>query len=94
MVSSVSGTALSRTLYNIHVWSHMGSQVLLALIPDFARAGQLAGMRNETGFQGEKTGRGWLSLAGGARERRDLHDDEGDAVFWLLPRGFTGIPCS
>lgn len=68
----------------------MGSQVLLAFIPDFARAGPLAGMRNKLYFQGQNTEGGWLSLAEGAREKRDFHDDWGDAVFWLSPRRFTG----
>lgn len=53
----------------------MGSQVLLAFIPDFARAGPWAGMRNKLRFQGQNTGRGWLTLAEGAREKRDFHDD-------------------
>lgn len=52
-----------------------GSLAQLAFIPDFTRAGPLAGMRNKVCFQGQNTGGSWLSLAEGAREIRDLHDD-------------------
>lgn len=52
-----------------------GTSLQLAFIPGFARAGPLAGMRNKLSFRGQNTGGSWLSLAEGAREIRDLHDD-------------------
>lgn len=50
----------------------MGSQVLLAFILDFARAGPWAGMRNKLPFQGQNTGGGWLTLAEGARQKKKI----------------------